>query len=501
MAPRKKSTLEQVSTQLKKQNIRAKYDAGGMGRRMRGWTPPSSGPNVAVEGLQTIRNRSRDTARNDWSGESATTKWTTNLIGIGIRPRFKRITNKARKQEINDLFDDFVQESDADCVLNYYGQQTLAVRSWLDSGEVFIRKRARRLNGGYPVPLQIQLIEADYVPMLDADTWPGMPTGNRIRSGIELDKFNSRVAYWVYRAHPGDRDKNTVIDAALLIRVPAEEMRHMFEPKRPSQLRGVPALAPVITRLRNIGDYDDSVLERQKLANLFVAFITRTMPGADSDFNIDPLTNLPIEFGGGEPLAGMSPGLMQELDPGQDVKFANPPEAGTTYSDYMRTQNMGTAAGANLPYEIFSGDIANVSDRTLRVIIQEFRRFAEQRQWQIIIPMMCQPVVTWFADAALLAGKITADEYDSVRRVEHAPHGWQYIHPVQDVQGKQIEVQAGFRSRSSVIADRGDDPEAVDDERKVDKEREDALGLTPPPEPAPGGDPNAPAKKPDPKKP
>ena len=146
----------------------------------------------------------------------------------------------------------------------------------------------------------------------------------------------------------------------------------------------------------------------------------------------------------------------------------------------MRTSHLGTAAAAGVPYEVFSGDIANVSDRTLRVIIQEFRRFAEQRQWQIIIPMFCQPVIEWFADAAALIGGISASEVKDVKRAEHAPHGWQYIHPVQDPQGKALEVTSGFRSRSSVIAERGDDPDTVDDERAADKEREKSLDLLPP---------------------
>ena len=459
-------------------SIKALYDAAGFGRRMRGWTPPSTGPNKAVQGLQNIRNRARDASRNDWSGESAIQKWTTNLVGIGITPRFKRIENKTRKQEITDLWNEFVSKSDADGVLNYYGQQTLAVRSWLESGEVFVRRRYRRTNSGLPVPMQVQLIESDFVPMLDTDTWQGLGKGNVIRSGIELDKNGQRVAYWVHKFHPGDGTSQ--IGEQDLVRVPAEDMRHVFEPKRPGQLRGVPVMASVLARLRNINDYDDAVLERQKLANLFVAFITRTMPGADADIDIDPLTNMPIEWAGGEPLAGMQPGLTQELDPGQDVKFANPPEPGTTYSDYMRTSHLGTAAAAGVPYEVFSGDIANVSDRTLRVIIQEFRRFAEQRQWQIIIPMFCQPVVEWFADAALLIGGIRASEVQNVKRAEHAPHGWQYIHPVQDPQGKALEVTSGFRSRSSVIAERGDDPDTVDDERAADKEREKSLDLLPP---------------------
>lgn len=471
-------------------NVQARYDAAGAGRRFRAWNPPSTGPNTAMQGIQTIRNRARDIRRNDWSGESGVQKWSTNLIGIGIVPRFKRIKSKTRKQAIADLWTDFVEMADADGVLNLYGLQTLATTAWLSDGEVFIRRRDRRTDGVLAVPMQVQVIEADFVPMLDSDNWVGMTTGNRIRSGIELTRSNQRVAYWMYREHPGDNTGAAVVDMSKLIRVPAEQVRHMFMPSRPGALRGVTPLAPVIARLRNVADFDDAVLERQKLANLFMAFIKWTM-GNQVPEDVDPLTGLPLGGSMESPLMGLAPGIVQELEPGQEVQFANPPEAGTMYGEYMRYQHMGTAAGQGIPYEIFSGDIKEVSDRTLRVLINEFRRFAEQRQWQIIIPQMCQPVVTWFATASLLVGKMSVTEAEDVRRCEHSPHGWAHIHPVQDPQGKKLEVEAGFRSRSSVIGERGDDPDSVDEERAADKEREETLGLVMDPADPALNDPNA----------
>lgn len=452
--------------------VHNKYDAAGTGRRMKGWMPPSTGPNRATVGLQKIRDRSRDAVRNEWSGESASQKWISSLIGTGITQRLKRIADKERKQAINDLWQRWVTVADADGVLDFYAMQALVVRAWLDSGEVFVRKRWRRLDSPMEVPMQVQLIEAEFVPVFDADAWPGMPIGNKIRQGIELDRRGQRVAYWMHREHPGEHGLGGQLN---LLRVSASEVKHVYELKRPGQLRGVSALAPVLARLRSINDYEDAVLERQKLANLFTAFITR---GVGGDADVDPLTNLPMEFGSdGAPLAGLQPGLIQELDYGQDVKFANPPEPGTTYSDYMRTQHMGTSAASGLPYEIYSGDIKEVSDRTLRVIINEFRRFAEQRQWHTVIPMFCQPVREWWTDAAALAGHVTLEERNAVAMVEWAPQGWTYIHPVQDPQGKKIEVEAGFRSRASVIAAAGYDPEEVDEERRLDVEREKELGL------------------------
>lgn len=482
-----KGTAAPANEILRAAKILARYDAAGRGRRMTGWTPPSTGPNSALNGLQAIRNRAHDAVRNDWSAESAVSKWTTALIGIGITPRFKRITNVTRRQQITDLFADFSRRIDADCVLDYFGQQTLAARSWFVAGECFARYRARFSDEGLPLPFQVQLIEAEMVPLLDADTFAGLPTGNIIRSGIEFNRRGKRIAYWVHKSHPNDaRELSTSGDD--YVRVPAAEMIHIFNPKRPGQIRGVSELAPILAKLREIGDYEDAVLVRQKIANLFVAFIKRTLPTLDpNDPMYGALTGTIAEMSpeqvgpptdvGGAPLLPMAPGLMQELEDGQDVQFANPPEAGTNYSDYLRTQNMGVSSATGLPYELHSGDIRNISDRTLRVVIQEFRRLAQQRQYQIIIPMYCQRVIEWFADSAFVSGLLSLEEVDLVKRCEHAPHGWEYIHPVQDPQGKMLEVQAGFRSRSSVIAERGDDPDQVDLERQADRQREDDLGL------------------------
>jgi lambda family phage portal protein len=458
--------------------ITAKYDAAGMGRRMAGWNPPSSGPNRAIEGLQRIRNRARDSSRNDWSGESGVQKWTTNLIGIGITPRFNRIKSKLRKRQITDIWNDFVKQADADGVNNLYGLQTLVVRTWLDGGEAFVRRRPRFPDEGFTVPLQIQVLEAEMVPLLDAISYPGLPQGNEIRSGVEFNKRGRRIAYWVYKVHPGDGQLTYTSND--LVRVLASDMCHVFEQKRPGQIRGVSMLAPVLARLRNIENYDDATLTRQQLANLVVGFITRKLPVLSEDDDIDPLTNLPVaDEGPLGPLMGLQPGLMQELADGEDVKWSNPPEAGTDYPAYMRTQHMGTAAAAGLPYEVFAGDIANVSDRTLRVLINEFRRFAEQRQWQHVIPQFCQPVVEWAASAMQLVDLVTIEEAQDVARAEHAPHGWAYIHPVQDPQGKALEVTNNFRSRSSVIGERGDDPDLVDEEIQADDKRQQTLKTGP----------------------
>lgn len=467
---------------------KASYDAGGTGRFLASWKPTNSGPNTSHENIQLIRSRSRDAGRNEWAGASTTQKWSTTLIGIGITPRFKRLTDEARKLVVTDLYNDFVKESDADGVLNLYGQQTLVVTGWFEAGEIFARRRDRPFDDQLAVPMQVQLLESEMCPDFTADSLDDrLPMNNRIVRGIEINKRGKRVAYWFYKEHPSDGkygpSSSMIPTSDALVRVLASEVCHVFKPSRPGQMRGVPAMVSVLPRMRSISDYDGNVLTRMQLSNLFMAFVKQTITEMVPDDTINGgqgITGATADGSiGGAPIIGMQPGATGYLGPGEEVQFSNPPEAGPDYSAYMRTQHMGTAAATGLPYELMSGDIQNVSDRTLRVVINEFRRLSEQHQWQIIIPMFCEKVMKWLGEAAVLAGKISLEEADAVARAEHQPHGWAYIHPVQDPQGKKLEVDAGFRSRSSVIAERGDDPSQVDQERQDDDEREQEMAIGP----------------------
>lgn len=465
------------------QKSAARYDAAGMGRRAKSWNPPSTGPVRAVQGLQKLRDRARDSARNDWAGASIIQKWATNLVGVGITPRWEAA-------KFAEVWNKLVPTADADGVLDAYGLQTLGVRCVVGDGEVFMRRRPRSLDAPLDVPVQFQLIESEFCPAFDALTWEGMPIGNRIIQGIEVNKFGRRVAYWLFKEHPGDGQlASSSLSAERMVRVLASDIRHIFQPLRPGQMRGASWLAPVLMRLRASADFEDAVLDRQKLANLFVAFITRAMPD-NADIDFDPVTGLPKWYNAeGTPIAGLEPGMMQELQPGESVTFANPPEAGTSFPDYQRSNALGTAAGAGMPYEIMSGDIQNVSDRTLRVILNEFRRLARQIQWQVLIPMMCQPMVVWGMDAAALAGLVSLRDLDASKACKWNPEGWEYIHPVQDVQGKKLQIEAGLTSRTRAVAERGDDVREIDQERADDLKREKQLGSVPPPPPSP-----APAK-------
>jgi lambda family phage portal protein len=191
------------------------------------------------------------------------------------------------------------------------------------------------------------------------------------------------------------------------------------------------------------------------------------------------------------PIASLEPGVLQELDPGDTVTWSTPPDAGDNYTEFMRQQLMAAAASVDLPYEMLTGDLRGISDRALRVLVNEFRRRIEQFLWSTFIHQFCRPVWAAFCDAAVLAGEIDAVDYQRQRRLylrtDWVPQGFAYIHPTQDVQAKKLEVDAGFTSRSSVILGRGDTPEIVDADIAADRAREKELGLVFGAQPAAGG--------------
>ncbi len=457
--------------------IKASYDAAGTGRRAAGWDAPEGALNtLAVPNLGRLRKRARAAVRNDPYAFSAIDRRVSNLIGTGITPR-ARTQDAALRSALHELWEDWVDEADADGLLDFYGLQALVARMVEESGECFVRLRPRRPGDGLAVPLQLQVLAAEFVPL---DKTEATRNGNRIKAGIEFDLLGRRVAYWMHRKHPGD-----TLDPGQyhqLVRVPAAEVLHIFEPLEAGQLRGIPRLAPVLLRLKSLDNYDDAVLFRQEVANLFAGFIRK--PATEGAYQqLDPITGAAPQFDsdGFTPMVGLEPGSMQELMPGEEVEFSDPPDAGNSYVDFMRQQLQAAAAGVGLPYELLTGDMRDVNDRVMRVILNEFRRRIEQIQFGVYVHQLCRPVRAAWLDMAYLSGALTLPDYATRRReylrTRWVPQGWAYIHPVQDVQSRQMEIAAGLTSRSEVVLRSGYDAEQIDQENAEDNARAQRLGL------------------------
>lgn len=456
-------------TQLR---VLASYEGASQTRRARGWNAPTIGPNTGVVySLRTLRDRSRAAVRNDGYSKSAIDRLVSNIVGTGILPQSKA-PEPAFRERLHELWWDWTEVADADGRLDLYGLQALAVRGWLEAGEMFVRLRPRLPEDGLVVPLQLQVLEPELIPHEHNAT----NGANTIRAGIELSPIGQRVAYWAWQQRPGDPD---LMETGTRVRIPADQVIHLYEPVRAGQLRGLPQLTQALLKLHDLDTYDDATLLRQQLANMFVGFLKR--PGIAEPGDVDPLTGQAITREDDQAIVGLEPGLFQELAPGEDVIWSDPPDA-TGYADFMRAQLMAAAVAADVPYEVLTGDLREINDRTVRVILQEFRRRVEQRQHHVVAFTLNRPIWLAFIERAVLSGALEVpaaywEEPTPWQRVEWIPPAWPYLHPVQDVEHEVRMVRAGFKSRTQVVKERGWDVEAIDQEIAADKARAESLGL------------------------
>ena len=452
------------------------FDAAGQRRRLKSWMPTQYTTNVILSATGALlRSRARDALRNNPHANSAVESFVANLIGTGIKPSSLLVDQPDLREAIMELWLDWTDQADADGLADFYGMQTVAARSLFEAGEVFIRYRPRKMEDGYPVPLQIQLLESEMCPY-----WLNMQAtnGNWIMNGIELDLLGKRAAYWFYPIHPGDLPIE--LNASLVpVRIPASEILHVFKCTRPGQMRGVPLITPALVRMFLLDQYDDAELERKRIAAMFAGFITSATP--EDVIPIDGIDQSAPQDNVG--LSGLEPGTMQTLLPGEDIKFSEPADVGGSYEAYQYRQQLAMFASLGIPYSVGTSDLRRANYSSLRGSIVEYRRKLEQFQHNIIVYQMCMPIWKRWLNTAVLAQAVDLDastylaQQSVYQRAKWIPQRNDWVDPLKDRQAEKLAVDAGFKSRSDVVEAEGNDPEENDQRIAADKAREEALDL------------------------
>ena len=158
------------------------YEAGASRRRLRSWMPTQYTTNVILAATGPIlRSRARDALRNNPHANAAVDSFVANLIGTGVKPSSLLVDQPDLRNKVMQTFLDWTDECDADGIADFYGMQTIAARALFEAGEVFIRFRNRKIEDGYTVPMQIQLLESEMCPYRKNGIAPG---GSYIMGGI-----------------------------------------------------------------------------------------------------------------------------------------------------------------------------------------------------------------------------------------------------------------------------------------------------------------------------
>src|SRR5581483_7470752 len=455
LAPRVQ--LQRVRARVATDVVVRHYEAASTGRRTSGWVRQGSDANTAQAGatLAKVRDAARDLVRNNPYAEAALSTIVDHAIGSGIVAKMKGGGTENRWFQMWKAWADSTQ-CDADGRHDFYGLQKLIIRSVAESGEVLVRRRRRRLTDGVTIPLQLQVLEADF---LDSARTTPLGNGGQIIQGVEFDQLGNRVAYWLFPRHPGALSFSTMTAALFPAsqRIPATDILHIYQAARPGQVRGASWFANSLVRFKDFDEFEDATLMKQKIAAC-LAVITSDVDGTGAPLGTaDDSTNPGIDT--------LQPGAILNVPPGRSVEVVQPPSVGE-YQAYTSVTLRAIAAGIGVTYEDITTDYTNMSFSAARMSRLRHWDHVEDWRWRLIVPQFCDPVWNWALEAAGILGMQPID--DPTPDVRWTAPPMPMIELDKEALAYLRAVRSGLMTLSEAIRERGYDPDEVFAEIKAD---------------------------------
>ena len=422
--------------------------------------PTTSADAEARNDVVKLRNRCRQLERDDPYTQRFLKLIDNNVLGsTGVKLQMKvrdpnGVFDRVANAKIEDAWAKWCEK--ANCGVT--GQLTLheisriALRSAARDGGILIRKIKGANN---PFRFALQVIEIDYL-----DTYYNIPStagGNEIRMGVELDEWKKPVAYWLWTRHPGDYYSGNGFQR---VRIPADEIIHIYRTDRALQTVGIPWLAPSMLRLKMLAGMEEAALVAYRAASCQGGWFKKANP---EGFGGD-------DQGDGTAEREAAPGMWTELPLGVEPMPNNPQYPGTSYSEYTKAALRGVASGLGVSYNSLANDLEGVNYSSIRAgVLEDREEFKQIQNW--LIDCFFRPIFREWLPLAILSGqvqlpfakleKFTADTW--------TPRRWGWVDPLKDVNAKILAIDNLLESRRSTIADQGDDIEDVFEEIKEDE--------------------------------
>lgn len=452
------------------------------------------------------KNQSADTELGGSFGANAMRAWARMLVrdnawawgvvdtfvnsvvgkGIDIQSAYET-ADGSDVEEINERRDAVWQRWCEVCEIN--GQysfaeiQQMAMREIVEAGEVLIRmvKVDRKFRGILrPVPMALELIEADRLAEeKDTHRLP-LHEGHRINRGIEFDELGRPIAYWIYPNHP--TDPYTLRGDPR--RIEADEIIHLFNRQRVGQTRGISMFAPVVSWLRDLGLYVDNELQASAVASCFTvaikteAAVTGLGPPSSALSETSDVDGNRYEY--------LQPGMVMHLRPNESIESANPGRPNSASEPWIKLMLRGIAVGTGLSYETVARDYSQTNYSSNRASqLEDRRRF---RRWQqYLISRFNQRVWDEFCKSAALvdiAGFPTMTELLANPRkaapCEHLPPSWEWVDPHAEQTSSEAGIKAFQTTYLDELAGRGKNWRQVFYQRAKEEALLKQLGLTSP---------------------
>lgn len=424
------------------------YDAGDYGRLNSGWIAYNqSAEQTDRYNRETVRARSRDLERNSDMANSVIGAYKRNVVGLGWTLQ-ARTDNEQLNAEIENAWRKWCKRRNCDVTetQSFMQMGRMAVeRKKVDGGILF---RKCYMRGGI-VPLRLQALEVDE---LDQSAMTPKHAGNRVVGGIEYNSYNRPVGYWIRQySIDGYAQQDPIY-------VPEKDMIFLYSKRRPSQIREMSDLAPTISRIRDANEFMTAVSVKERIAACLSVFIKKTIPTTGIGRGNSFQDAGKFSYDGKK----ISPGMIKELNAGDEIQVVNPTGQSTDAAQYIKLQQRLIGAGQGLSYEATSRDMSQSNYSSARQgIIEDEQTYIEDKE--LFVEGFLDEVYESFVISGVLSGLFNIpDFWDPDRKEVYLTHEWveapkKWIDPLKEVNAMKIAVQTGQKTFQQACAENGQD--------------------------------------------
>jgi capsid protein len=167
----------------------------------------------------------------------------------------------------------------------------------------------------------------------------------------------------------------------------------------------------------------------------------------------------------------MAPGMIFELNAGEDVKIASPGNTASEADATLKTEQRLMASGQGMSYEVVSRDMSQTNYSSARQgLIEDEATFAEEIQ--MLEEVIMDEVYETFLISCELAGLLPVKNFWD-KKQEYMKHIWvaspkPWIDPLKEANANKIALATGQKSFVNICAENGQDwQEQLDDMKKV----------------------------------
>lgn len=446
------------------------YSGAQTGRLFADWITSLLHPDDELKGsIRTLRARAREMDRNNGLAHRFLSLLEINVIGpsgLTLAAQVRDAKGQLNKTVNSQLEAAWYEWSSGpvslDETLDLVGLQQLLVRTVAMDGEAFVRFRRSK---SHPFGLALEPIDADQVD--DNLNRQRSSTQNEIRLGVEIDTGGRRVAY-----HASDRPLS-MTGTRKLERIPAEDVVHLYMPRRVNQTRGVTWFSPSMWAMRQESGYTEAELVAARIASAKMGFFSQK---GDDAFTADA-EEQDTDDGGFK--TEVEPGIFSVLPRGYEFTGFDPQHPTTAYEAFTKTIIRRIASAFGVSYEALSNDRASSSYSSARTGLMLERDVMRRLQswWSFVL--LRRLYAEWL-NMALLTGALQLPSRDATKflAVKWMPRGWDWVDPLNDVQAAALAIQHGLASRKQYLAERGLDVEEVFEELAEESRMAEEKGIS-----------------------